>query len=209
MIASQAIVTSHGDMTSHAAVVARGMGMCCVTGCEALHINEQTKTLQCGELSLKQGDMISVDGTTGLIYQGELPCTMVNHDQILSQILLWADEIATVKVRANAETPQDIQNALDFNATGIGLARTEHMFFNKNRILTMRKLILADNFDERNKALAKLQHYQEADFKQMYQLVQDKPMIIRLLDPPLHEFLPNTAHELEELAQDLAVDVDN
>ena len=207
MIASQAIVTSHGGMTSHAAVVARGMGMCCVTGCEALHIDEQTKNVQCGDLILKQGDMISVDGTTGLIYQGELPCTMVNHDQILSQILLWADEIATVKVRANAETPQDIQNALDFNATGIGLARTEHMFFNKNRILTMRKLILADNFDERNKALAKLQHYQEADFKQMYQLVQDKPMIIRLLDPPLHEFLPNTAHELEELAQDLAVDV--
>lgn len=203
MVVSQAIVTSHGGMTSHAAVVARGMGTCCVAGCGDLTISEEDKTLTCGELTLTEGDHISVDGRTGHIYIGEIPAVMIENNQDLQELLSWADQAAKLTVRANAETIQDLQAAIKFGAQGIGLARTEHMFFGEERILQMRRLILADNELEMKTALDKLLAFQEDDFYQMFQTVGDKPMIVRLLDPPMHEFLPKDPAEIDSLAQKL------
>lgn len=190
MIVSQAIVTSQGGMTSHAAVVARGMGTCCVAGCGELNISEENKILSCGPLVLTEGDIISVDGYSGRIYSGEIPTSLVEHNQDLQRLLSWADEVAILQVRANAETIKDLQTAMKFGAQGVGLARTEHMFFGQERILEMRRLILADTEEETREALNRLLEFQEKDFYQMFQAVQDKPMIVRLLDPPMHEFLP-------------------
>lgn len=203
MVVSQAIVTSQGGMTSHAAVVARGMGTCCVAGCGELTISEDSKTVSCGSLVLTEGDVISVDGSSGRIYSGEIPTVLVENDQELQRLLSWADEVAQLKVRANAETVQDLKTAIKFGAKGIGLARTEHMFFGQERILEMRRLILADNELETRSALKKLLEFQEKDFYQMFQTVQDKPMIIRLLDPPIHEFLPKDSQEIKALADKL------
>ena len=203
MVVSQAIVTSQGGMTSHAAVVARGMGTCCVAGCSELNISEESKTVSCGNLVLTEGDVISVDGSSGRIYSGEIPTVLVENDQELQRLLSWADEVAQLKVRANAETVQDLKTAIKFGAKGIGLARTEHMFFGQERILEMRRLILADNELETRSALKKLLEFQENDFYQMFQAVQDKPMIIRLLDPPMHEFLPKDSQEIKALADKL------
>ena len=203
MVVSQAIVTSQGGMTSHAAVVARGMGTCCVAGCGELTISEDSKTVSCGSLVLTEGDIISVDGSSGRIYSGEIPTVLVENDQELQRLLSWADEVAQLKVRANAETVQDLKTAIKFGAKGIGLARTEHMFFGQERILEMRRLILADNELETRSALKKLLEFQEEDFYQMLQAVQDKPMIIRLLDPPMHEFLPKDSQEIKALADKL------
>ena len=203
MVVSQAIVTSQGGMTSHAAVVARGMGTCCVAGCGELTISEESKTVSCGSLVLTEGDVISVDGSSGRIYSGEIPTVLVENDKELQRLLSWADEVAQLKVRANAETVQDLKTAIKFGAKGIGLARTEHMFFGQERILEMRRLILADNELETRAALKKLLEFQENDFYQMFQAVQDKPMIIRLLDPPMHEFLPKDSQEIKALADKL------
>ena len=203
MVVSQAIVTSQGGMTSHAAVVARGMGTCCVAGCGELNISEDSKTVSCGSLVLTEGDVISVDGSSGRIYSGEIPTVLVENDQELHRLLSWADEFAQLKVRANAETVQDLKTAIKFGAKGIGLARTEHMFFGQERILEMRRLILADNELETRSALKKLLEFQEEDFYQMFQAVLDKPMIIRLLDPPMHEFLPKDSQEIKALADKL------
>ena len=203
MVVSQAIVTSQGGMTSHAAVVARGMGTCCVAGCGELTISEESKTVSCGSLVLTEGDVISVDGSSGRIYSGEIPTVLIENDQELQRLLSWADEVAQLKVRANAETVQDLKTAIKFGARGIGLARTEHMFFGQERILEMRRLILADNELETRSALKKLLEFQEEDFYQMFQAVQDKPMIIRLLDPPMHEFLPKDSQEIKALADKL------
>jgi len=203
MIVSQAIVTSQGGMTSHAAVVARGMGTCCVAGCGELTISEESKTVSCGSLVLTEGDVISVDGSSGRIYSGEIPTVLIENDQELHRLLSWADEVAQLKVRANAETVQDLKTAIKFGAKGIGLARTEHMFFGQERILEMRRLILADNELETRSALKKLLEFQEEDFYQMFQTVQNKPMIIRLLDPPMHEFLPKDSQEIKALADKL------
>lgn len=203
MVVSEAIVTSRGGMTSHAAVVARGMGTCCVTGCEALTVNEAAKTVLCGNHTLTEGDMISVDGSTGSLYLGEIPTIVPENDQSLQQLLAWADECAELKVRANAETLQDLQTAIDFGATGIGLARTEHMFFGEERVLEMRRLILAKDEQEVQFALNKLLSFQQEDFYQMLKTVQDKPMVIRLLDPPMHEFLPHDTNEIKSLAEQL------
>lgn len=203
MVVSQAIVTSQGGMTSHAAVVARGMGTCCVAGCGELNISEESKTVSCGNLVLTEGDVISVDGSSGRIYSGEIPTVLLENDQELHRLLSWADEVAQLKVRANAETIQDLKTAIKFGAKGIGLARTEHMFFGQERILEMRRLILADNELETRSALKKLLEFQEEDFYQMFQAVQDKPMIIRLLDPPMHEFLPKDSQEIKALADKL------
>lgn len=203
MIVSEAIVTSRGGMTSHAAVVARGMGTCCVTGCEAFIVQEETKTIQCGDQTFTEGDVISVDGSSGKIYAGEIPTTVIENDDNLQQLLAWADEHAKLKVRANAETLTDLQTAIDFGASGIGLARTEHMFFGENRVLEMRRLILADNDEEFDSALDKLLSFQEEDFYKMFKAVEDRPMVIRLLDPPMHEFLPHEEHEIEVLAAQL------
>ena len=203
MIVSQAIVTSQGGMTSHAAVVARGMGTCCVAGCGELNISEENKILSCGPLVLTEGDIISVDGYSGRIYSGEIPTTLVEHNQDLQRLLSWADEVAILQVRANAETIKDLQTAMKFGAQGVGLARTEHMFFGQERILEMRRLILADTEEETREALNRLLEFQEKDFYQMFQAVQDKPMIVRLLDPPMHEFLPKDFQEIENLATKL------
>ena len=203
MVVSQAIVTSQGGMTSHAAVVARGMGTCCVAGCGELTISEESKIVSCGSLVLNEGDIISVDGSSGRIYSGEIPTVLVENDKELQRLLSWADEVAQLKVRANAETVQDLKTAIKFGAKGIGLARTEHMFFGQERILEMRRLILADNELETRSALKKLLEFQEKDFYQMFQAVQDKPMIIRLLDPPMHEFLPKDSQEIKALADKL------
>ena len=208
MVVSQAIVTSHGGMTSHAAVVARGMGTCCVAGCGELSINEDGKTLVCGKVTLKEGDILSVDGTSGKLYIGSIPTTMIDNNDELQLFLSWADEIAQLTVRANAETIQDLKTAVQFGAKGIGLARTEHMFFGEERILEMRRLILSTNEIETKSALMTLLAFQEEDFYQMYQTIQDKPMIVRLLDPPMHEFLPNTQQEIEQLAGKLQVPLD-
>ena len=208
MVVSQAIVTSHGGMTSHAAVVARGMGTCCVAGCGELSINEDGKTLVCGKVTLKEGDILSVDGTSGKLYIGSIPTTMIDNNDELQMFLSWADEIAQLTVRANAETIQDLKTAIQFGAKGIGLARTEHMFFGEERILEMRRLILSTNEIETKSALMTLLAFQEEDFYQMYQTIQDKPMIVRLLDPPMHEFLPKTQQEIEQLAVKLQVPLD-
>lgn len=203
MVVSQAIVTSRGGMTSHAAVVARGMGTCCVTGCESLHIQEESKTMMCGDILLAEGDLVSVDGSSGCLYLGEIPTIVVENNQNLQQLLAWADEYASLKVRANAETVSDLQTAIDFGASGIGLARTEHMFFGEKRVLEMRRVILAQDNQEFEAALTKLLEFQQEDFYQMFKAVHDKPMIIRLLDPPMHEFLPHTMNEINTLAKQL------
>lgn len=203
MIVSEAIVTSRGGMTSHAAVVARGMGTCCITGCEAFSVNEEAKTIICGDQKLTEGDIISVDGSAGNVYLGSIPTVIADNDQSLQVLLTWADEFATLKVRANAETPQDLATAMEFGATGIGLARTEHMFFGEERVLEMRRLILAKNEGEMKLALERLLAFQQDDFYQMFQTVQDKPLVIRLLDPPMHEFLPHEITEMEQLAKKL------
>ena len=203
MVVSQAIVTSRGGMTSHAAVVARGMGTCCVTGCESLHIQEESKTMMCGDIRLAEGDLVSVDGSSGCLYLGEIPTIVVENNQNLQQLLAWADEYASLKVRANAETVSDLQTAIDFGASGIGLARTEHMFFGEKRVLEMRRVILAQDNQEFEAALTKLLEFQQEDFYQMFKAVHDKPMIIRLLDPPMHEFLPHTMNEINTLAKQL------
>lgn len=208
MVVSQAIVTSHGGMTSHAAVVARGMGTCCVAGCGELSINEDGKTLVCGKVTLKEGDILSVDGTSGKLYIGSIPTTMIDNNDELQMFLSWADEMDQLSVRANAETIQDLKTAIQFGAKGIGLARTEHMFFGEERILEMRRLILSTNEIETKSALMTLLAFQEEDFYQMYQTIQDKPMIVRLLDPPMHEFLPKTQQEIEQLAGKLQVPLD-
>ena len=208
MVVSQAIVISQGSMTSHAAVVARGMGTCCVAGCGELSINKDGKTLVCGKVTLKEGDILSVDGTSGKLYIGSIPTTMIDNNDELQLFLSWADEMAQLTVRANAETIQDLKTAVQFGAKGIDLARTEHMFFGEERILEMRRFILSTNEIETKSALMTLLTFQEEDFYQMYQTIQDKPMIVRLLDPPMHEFLPKTQQEIEQLAGKLQVPLD-
>lgn len=203
MIVSEAIVTSRGGMTSHAAVVARGMGTCCITGCGTLSVNEENKTIICNEITLTEGEIVSVDGTAGKLYQGEIATVVAENDQNLQKLLAWADAHADLKVRANAETIQDLQTAMEFGAAGIGLARTEHMFFGADRILEMRRLILAEEDQEVETALQKLLSYQQDDFYRMFQAVQEKPMVIRLLDPPMHEFLPHETTEIAQLAKKL------
>jgi len=205
MVVSEAIVTSRGGMTSHAAVVARGMGVCCVVGCESLKINEFIKQAIYHDGIIAEGDILSVDGSSGNIYLGKLEKEMIEEKQSLNNLLQWADEIATMDVHANAETPADINTALAFGAKGIGLARTEHMFFGEERISEMRKLILAETIFERQQPLAVLKKYQKDDFKEIYRAMKELPTTIRLLDPPLHEFLPQSEAEIDELAKALNI----
>ncbi|MDH6365472.1 pyruvate,orthophosphate dikinase [Enterococcus sp. PF1-24] len=200
MVVSQAIVTSRGGMTSHAAVVARGMGVCCVVGCDSLEVNEFLKQAQFAEGKIVEGTEISVNGTTGEIYLGTIPCEPSQEFPLLEKIISWAKEQGNLQVRANAETFEDIQTALQFGANGIGLARTEHMFFGEERILEMRKLILAENKQERQNCLVILKDYQKYDFMEILRLTADLPCTIRLLDPPLHEFIPKES-ELPEMAR--------
>lgn len=202
MVVSEAIVTSRGGMTSHAAVVARGMGVCCVAGCETVYVNEFLEQATAGDLILHQGDTISVDGTTGTIYLGSIPYVEGDEWQLLETITDWAKEGASIGVKANAETPADIKTALKLGAQGIGLARTEHMFFGEERIVEMRKMILAENKESLLAPLDRLKEFQKNDFRAMLTLLKGKACTIRLLDPPLHEFLPQTEEEIIHLANE-------
>ncbi|MCI7412142.1 pyruvate, phosphate dikinase [Hornefia butyriciproducens] len=208
MVAAQGILTAHGGATSHAAVVARGMGKCCVTGCSVLKISEEEKTLEVGGKVYGPDDYISVDGTTGDVYSGLLKLVPPDISGNFDTIMSWADELRTMKVRTNADTPRDAKQAIEFGAEGIGLCRTEHMFFEEERIPAIREMIIADTEEARRKALAKLLPFQKSDFKAMYKTMGDRPMTVRLLDPPLHEFLPKTPEEVKQLSESSGVSVE-
>ncbi|MDN5809174.1 MAG: pyruvate, phosphate dikinase, partial [Staphylococcus equorum] len=207
MVASEAIVTTHGGMTSHAAVVARGMGKCCVTGCSDLEINVVDKVVNYPGGTLHEGDMISVDGAQGDIYVGEVETMKAERSEAFEQFMEWSDGVARLDVRMNAETPQDIQAGYQFGSKGIGLVRTEHMFFGPERLVEMRRFILSDTQDKRIAALNEIKQYQTADFEEILKLSGERPTIIRLLDPPLHEFLPKSTEEKSSVAGQLNVSV--
>lgn len=207
MVASEAIVTTHGGMTSHAAVVARGMGKCCVTGCSDVEINVKDKKVTYPNGTLNEGDIISVDGAKGDIYLGEVETIKAERSKAFEQFMQWSEEIARLDVRMNAETSQDIQAGYQFGAKGIGLVRTEHMFFGPERLIEMRRFILSDTQDKRVNALNKIKQYQKEDFETILKLSGERPTIIRLLDPPLHEFLPNSTEEKNSVASQLNVSV--
>ncbi|MEG0662516.1 MAG: pyruvate, phosphate dikinase, partial [Anaerovoracaceae bacterium] len=200
MVVAEGILTARGGMTSHAAVVARGMGKCCVSGCSEIKVEESVKKLTIGNDVFNEGDYISLDGTVGEVYKGEIKTMAPELSGDFGMIMKWADEIRTLKVRTNADNPRDAQQAVDFGAEGIGLCRTEHMFFAEDRIAAVRRMILADSVEERKEALALLLPFQKADFKGIYEVMEDRPVTIRLLDPPLHEFIPHTAEEIKDLA---------
>ncbi|MCE4957335.1 pyruvate, phosphate dikinase [Macrococcoides caseolyticum] len=208
MIAAEAIVTTHGGMTSHAAVVARGMGKCCVTGCSDLEINTKEKIVKYAGKTLSEGDTISVNGSTGAVYIGAVETTKAEASDVFEEFMGWAEEIARLSVRMNAETDLDIKAGYSFNAKGIGLVRTEHMFFGEERLIEMRRFILASTYEERVEALNKIKVYQTEDFEGIFNLSQDRPSIVRLLDPPLHEFLPKGGEEVQAVADQLGVTTD-
>ena len=207
MKVAQGILTVRGGMTSHAAVVARGMGSCCVSGCGDIKMNEAKKEFTLGGKTFHEGDIISIDGTTGNIYDGEIPTVDAKIVGEFERVMDWADKFRTLGVRTNADTPTDTAKAIELGAEGIGLCRTEHMFFDEERIFNIRKMILADTTEEREEALAKLIPYQKGDFKAMYKELKGKPMTVRYLDPPLHEFLPKEESEIKALAKDMGVTV--
>ena len=208
MHVSQGILTARGGMTSHAAVVARGMGRPCVSGVAELRIDYEGKFLKVGDVVLKEGDMISLDGTTGQVMKGALPLVLPEMVGDFGEFMGWVDEIRTIKVRANAETPLDAQTARKFGAQGIGLCRTEHMFFDPGRINHMREMILAKDEASRRVALDKLLPYQRDDFAKLFEIMEGLPVTIRLLDPPLHEFLPQKKDDQVKIAQELGVTVE-
>jgi pyruvate,orthophosphate dikinase len=210
MHAAVGILTSKGGMTSHAALVARGWGKCCIVGCEALHINAQKKLLEVAGKTLKEGDWITLNGTTGKVYKGQLP--LINADpnthKEYAELMQWADAVRRLKVRANADRPEDASLARSFGAEGIGLCRTEHMFFDPERILAMRKMILADNESDRRAAVMGLLPFQKNDFKGILEVMDGLPVTIRLLDPPLHEFVSLTEEQTRELASELSLPIE-
>lgn len=208
MIVSQAIVTSRGGMTSHAAVVARGMGATGVVGASELNVNYAKKQANVGDQLIEEGDWLSVDGTTGNLYLGPIETTPATIKGDLSVLLEWAKKFAKLGVYTNADTPRDFQKALEFDADGIGLTRTEHMFFKPERLLQMRRVILARTAEQRAEPLSHLLEMQQADFYELYKLAGDKEVTIRLLDPPLHEFLPHDMAEIQEVAEQINVSVD-
>ncbi len=201
MVAAEGILTARGGMTSHAAVVARGMGKCCVSGCKEITVDEAKKTLTVGGKVYTEGDFISLNGTDGNVYTEAIKTLAPELSGDFGQIMEWADEARTLKVRTNADNPRDAVQAVAFGAEGIGLCRTEHMFFDDERIPKIRRMILAENEDERREALAGLLPYQKEDFKGIYKAMGDRPVTIRLLDPPLHEFLPKTDEDIKQLSE--------
>lgn len=206
MVAAQGILTARGGMTSHAAVVARGMGKCCVAGCSEVEVNYNTETFKAKGYVIKKGDIITLDGSTGEIYLGEVKTIEPKLDGAFTRLMTMADKSRRLKVRANADTPKDAKTARDFGAEGIGLCRTEHMFFGEDRIDAVREMIIADTRAEREKALAKLLPMQRDDFYQLFKIMEGFPVTIRLLDPPLHEFVPHTDSEIAELAKRIKYD---
>lgn len=207
MVAAQGILTARGGMTSHAAVVARGMGKPCVAGCSSLIINYEEKTLTVSGKVFKEGDFITIDGATGEVMEGDVPTIPAEISEDFSKFMEWADELRDLRVRTNADTPEDAKTAVEFGAEGIGLCRTEHMFFDSERINVVREMIFAETTNERKVALKKLLPFQQSDFLGLFEVLDGKPVNIRLLDPPLHEFLPHGQVERQELANYLKVDV--
>jgi pyruvate, orthophosphate dikinase len=205
MVVAEGILTARGGMTSHAAVVARGMGKCCVSGCSEISVDEDSKTMIVGAKTFTEGDFISLDGTVGVVYEGLIDTVPPALSGDFETIMVWADEIRTLKIRTNADNPKDAQQAVEFGAEGIGLCRTEHMFFEEERIPNVRRMIVADTEEERREALAVLLPYQKEDFKGIFEAMGARPVTIRLLDPPLHEFLPHTEEEIKELAETIHV----
>ena len=205
MAHAQGILTARGGMTSHAAVVARGMGTCCVAGCGALRVDEEAKTATIGDVVFHEGDWMSIDGSTGKVYAEAIPTVDASVSGDFATLMGWADAARKLGVRTNADNPHDAAVAVKYGAEGIGLCRTEHMFFEATRIADMRQMILAETEEQRREALAKLLPYQKADFKGMYKALEGRPMTVRYLDPPLHEFLPakNMTEEIEALAKEL------
>lgn len=206
MVCSQGILTARGGMTSHAAVVARGMGKCCVAGCGEIKVDEVAKEVRKDDLVLKEGDSISLDGSTGIVYLGEVAKTEVSMTGNFEKLMNWVDEVRDMKVRTNADNPRDARAAVDFGAEGIGLCRTEHMFFDEDRISAVRKMILSNTVEDRVEALDKLLPMQKQDFVDIYKVMGERPVNIRLLDPPLHEFLPHDDETIEELAKEMNID---
>ena len=207
MHAAEGVLTMRGGMTSHAAVVARGMGTCCVSGCGDLKVHEEEKYIELGGYTIKEGDYISLDGSTGKIYLGDIPTVEASISGNFERIMNWADEFRRLKVRTNADTPEDAANAVRMGAEGIGLTRTEHMFFNPDRIPKIRKMILSDTVEEREAALNELIPFQKGDFKGIYKAMEGRPVTIRFLDPPLHEFVPTTEEDIAELAKEMGLAV--
>jgi len=208
MHAAEAILTAKGGMTSHAALVARGWGKCCIVGCSSIHIDLVNKEVSIDDTVLKEGDWVTMNGTLGNVYQGQVNLIPSNPDTHPEYKVLmeWADEFRSLKIRTNAESPTDAAQAIQFGAEGIGLCRTEHMFFDETRILAMRKMILADNESDRRTAVMGLLPFQKADFKGILQAMEGKPVTIRLLDPPLHEFITLTNDQVQELANHLGIE---
>ena len=201
MKAAQGILTVRGGMTSHAAVVARGMGACCVSGCGDIKMDEENKQFELGGKTYHEGDYISIDGSTGNIYDGIIPTVDAEIAGEFGRIMTWADEFRTMQVRTNADTPADAKKARELGAEGIGLCRTEHMFFEADRIAAFREMICADTVEQREAALAKILPYQQGDFEKLYEALEGNPVTIRFLDPPLHEFVPTEEADIEALAK--------
>ncbi len=209
MVAAQGILTVRGGMTSHAAVVARGMGACCVSGCGDIKMNEEAKEFSLGGYTFHEGDYISLDGTTGKIYKGDIQTEEASVSGNFGRIMAWADKFRKLKVRTNADNPRDTRKAVELGAEGIGLCRTEHMFFEEDRIPKIRKMILSETVEEREAALNELIPFQKGDFKAMYKELKGLPMTVRYLDPPLHEFLPTAEEDIIALAKDMNVTVEH
>ncbi len=207
MHAAEGILTVRGGMTSHAAVVARGMGTACISGCGDIVISEEEKVFTLGGKTYHEGDYISLDGSTGKIYDGDIRTEDASISGNFGRIMAWADSFRKLKVRTNADTPADAANAVKLGAEGIGLCRTEHMFFEPERIPKIRRMILSKTVEEREKALADLIPYQKGDFKAIYEVMEGRPVTIRFLDPPLHEFVPTDEKEIEDLAKDMGLTV--
>ena len=207
MHAAKGILTARGGMTSHAAVVARGMGRPCVSGSSEIDINYESKIFKTSELEIKEGDIITIDGSTGRIILGEVPTVKPEISGDFSKLMSWADSIRKLKVRTNSETPADTKTARDFGAEGIGLCRTEHMFFDEERILSVREMILSKTKEDRARALTKLLPHQKKDFVEIFKIMSGLPVTVRLLDPPLHEFLPHSEKEILEVANVVGVDL--
>ena len=201
MKAAQGILTVRGGMTSHAAVVARGMGTCCVSGCGDIHMDEANKKFTLAGITFHEGDEISIDGTTGNIYEGIIPTVDATITGEFGRVMAWADEFRTLKVRTNADTPRDAKKAHELGAEGIGLCRTEHMFFEEDRIAAFREMICADTLEERETALEKILPYQQGDFEALYEALEGDSVVVRYLDPPLHEFVPTEEADIEKLAK--------
>ncbi len=203
MKAAQGILTVRGGMTSHAAVVARGMGKCCVSGCSAIKMDEENKQFELGGKVFHEGDWISLDGSTGRIYDGAIPTVEASISGEFARVMAWCDQYRNLQVRTNADTPEDAKQARKFGAEGIGLCRTEHMFFNEDRIPAIREMICADTKEEREKALSILEPMQQGDFEGIYEAMEGCPVTIRFLDPPLHEFVPTEEDDIAKLAHDM------